>query len=295
MSTMSTSSEASFGNAPPSRGVRQISQSRLGRSDEVDEESSEDQREVIMRYGAPRGMARAPSHGVTPTVPYPHAPPLRNRSASTPNVYQVPRVIPAPPLPNSAANGSWVSHSPAETFSPSSSSTLIGGTAYFAKRMSGGKRSSGESHSTETSETSSQQSPATPYGSVPLDPRGVTPVSRQNSQDAVPQGSTILIKVRCGVVSDTSMPPSTEDPADVFRQDQFIVGVPTEINYASLHHKVLKKLRVCSRSTNIGDSLQIKWVDADNDEVTIKCDADIEAMFGEIKDSGATCVNLIVR
>ena len=81
----------------------------------------------------------------------------------------------------------------------------------------------------------------------------------------------------------------------MFRQDQFIVGVPTEINYASLHHKVLKKLRVCSRSTNIGDSLHIKWVDADNDEITIKCDADIEAMFGEIKDSGATCVNLIVR
>jgi hypothetical protein len=76
---------------------------------------------------------------------------------------------------------------------------------------SGGKRSSGESHSTETSETSSQQSPATPYGTVPSDPRGATPVSRQNSQDAVQgvgvvgNGMTVLVKVRCGEVSPFSL------------------------------------------------------------------------------------------
>ena len=44
-----------------------------------------------------------------------------------------------------------------------------------------------------------------------------------------------------------------------------------------------------------GDLLVLKWIDADNDEIVIKCDADIEAMFGEIKDSGGTCVDLVAR
>jgi cell division control protein 24 len=204
MSARSATSEASFGGP---RSGRLNSGSRLGRYDEVDEENPMDHREEYNRYGPPRGMSRAPSQGIPPTIPYPHAPSLRNRSASSPNVYQIPKVSTAPPLPQSAP---WQSAS-TETFSPpphtlamSSSSTLVGsgGTAYFNKRMSGsgGKRSSGESHSTETSETSSQQSPATPYGTIPGDPRGPTPVSRQNSHDAV-QGMTVLIKVRCGEVS----------------------------------------------------------------------------------------------
>jgi len=212
MSAMSTASEASFG-AP--RSGRLASGSRLGRYDEVEEESSLEQREAFNRFGPARGMSRAPSQGITPTVPYPHPPALRNRSASSPNVYQNPKVSPAPPLPQTAT---WQSTT-TETFSPthtssaaSTSSTLVGsgGTAYFNKRMSGsgGKRSSGESHSTETSETSSQQSPATPYGTVPSDPRGATPVSRQNSQDAVQNvgvnlvgGSNLLVKVRYQDVS----------------------------------------------------------------------------------------------
>jgi len=39
----------------------------------------------------------------------------------------------------------------------------------------------------------------------------------------------------------------------------------------------------------------LKWIDTDDDEITIKCDADIEAMFGEIKDSGMNHVNLVAR
>jgi cell division control protein 24 len=45
----------------------------------------------------------------------------------------------------------------------------------------------------------------------------------------------------------------------------------------------------------VPDTIVIKWVDADEDEITIKCDADIEAMFGEAKDSGMNYVNLIAR
>lgn len=79
-------------------------------------------------------------------------------------------------------------------------------------------------------------------------------------------------------------------------QDQFIIGVPADINYASLHLKVLKKIRLCSSPVaSRGNMVQLKWIDADEDEITIKCDADIEAMFGETKDCGSTCVNLVAR
>ena len=75
-----------------------------------------------------------------------------------------------------------------------------------------------------------------------------------------------------------------------------MIGVPTDISYVTLHQKVLKKIRLCSSTiASSDDMLQLKWIDADDDEITIKCDADIEAMFGETKDSGANCVNLIAR
>nr|XP_018260932.1 cell division control protein 24 [Kwoniella dejecticola CBS 10117]OBR83090.1 cell division control protein 24 [Kwoniella dejecticola CBS 10117] len=301
MSTLSTASEASFGNGINSaRSIGHPSMSRtisgagsriLSRADETEEDSPTEQREAFNRFGPARGMTRAPSHGVQPSVPYP--PQLRNRSASSPNVYQQPKMDPLPPVPVPTQQiphpyaavqhqQQWSGANMDPQLSMSSSSTLVGGTAYFTKRMSaGGKRSSGESHSTETSETTSdQQSPATPYGSVPGDhphTRGATPVSRQNSSDVVgAAGSSVLIKLRCG-------------------EDQFLIGVPQDINFPTLYQKVQKKIRLCSSSRNIGDTLQIKWIDADQDEITIKCDADIEAMIGECMEVGASHVNLIAR
>ncbi|WWC94759.1 hypothetical protein V866_001608 [Kwoniella sp. B9012] len=289
MSTLSTASEASFGpgvgsgsryypHPAMSRTMSGAGSRILQRADEAEEDSPTEQREAFNRYGPARGMARAPSHGVAPTVPYP--PQLRNRSASSPNVYQQPQMVPnsaLPPLPpnqyQQQQQQSW-NTSMDPQLSMSSSSTLVGGTAYFTKRMSaGGKRSSGESHSTETSETTSdQQSPATPYGSVPG-----APVSRQNSSDVVGTGSSsVLIKLRCG-------------------EDQFLIGVPSDINFPTLYQKIQKKIRLCSSSRNIGETLQIKWIDADEDEVTIKCDDDIQAMIGECMEVGASHVNLVAR
>ncbi|WVQ67107.1 uncharacterized protein L199_005301 [Kwoniella botswanensis] len=289
MSTLSTASEASFGpgvgsgsryypHPAMSRTMSGAGSRILQRADEAEEDSPTEQREAFNRYGPARGMARAPSHGVAPTVPYP--PQLRNRSASSPNVYQQPQMAPnsaLPPLPpnqyQQQQQQNW-NTSMDPQLSMSSSSTLVGGTAYFTKRMSaGGKRSSGESHSTETSETTSdQQSPATPYGSVPG-----APVSRQNSSEVVGTGSSsVLIKLRCG-------------------EDQFLIGVPSDINFPTLYQKIQKKIRLCSSSRNIGETLQIKWIDADEDEVTIKCDDDIQAMIGECMEVGASHVNLVAR
>ena len=266
MSALSTTSDASFGMGPPRSG-RQLSQSRLGRAEEIEEESPTEATSGYNhpRYAPARGMARAPSHGVGPTVPYP--PPLRSRSASSPNVYQVPKVSPAvlPTIPSS----SWA-ESP--SLATSSSSTLVGGTAYFTKRQSGSnKRSSSESQNTETSETSSQ-SPATPYDIG----------SRQNSQDVnLFKGPTMVVKIRCG-------------------DDSLTITVPHDIDYAGFHSKVVKKIRTCRGAASLGmDGLgagvQIKWVDADDDEVTLRCDADLEAMWEECKEMGTKVVNIVAR
>ena len=199
----SSSSEQSF-MAGPSRGLRMTS-SRLDMAEMMEEEEEEEQ--PAKRFSSSRGMTRAPSQTVAPTVPYP-PPPLRNRSASTPNVMQPPPPTgrQQPPLPN--MSNSWVGDQqhpqppPNPNYVPDrsgsgSSTTLVGGTAYFSKRMSASNRSSGGSHSTETSETtSSQQSPATPYGVMAGELRGPTPVSRQNSGDG-----TVLLRVKSGDVS----------------------------------------------------------------------------------------------
>ncbi|WVN86432.1 uncharacterized protein L203_101596 [Cryptococcus depauperatus CBS 7841] len=292
MSGVSMASEASFGSgiAGVRPGVsRQTSLARLPQAFEVDEDgNSMEQREAFTRFGPARGMVRAPSHGV-PTVPHP--PPLRSRSASSPNVYQQPTVMGAPVLPYTAGpNGSWTTSAastvqsnmhpysqstPVPGFGPyaSSSTTLVGGTAYFTKRISGEKRSSGGSHhSSTTTETSDQTSPATPYGSGNGDVRGAV---RQNSGDGV--SGSVLIKLRCG-------------------GDQFVLGVPLDIDFVTLYHKIQKKIRLCSsnRPASEHDRLQIRYVDNDGDEIQVKFDSDVEIMFEDARDQSGH-VNLIAR
>jgi cell division control protein 24 len=72
------------------------------------------------------------------------------------------------------------------------------------------------------------------------------------------------------------------------------VSVSPDVNYATLYQKVLKKIRL-GRPVSSNETIQLKWVDADEDEVSLRCDADIEAMFGEVKDSGMGHVNIIAK
>ncbi|ORX40656.1 hypothetical protein BD324DRAFT_13354 [Kockovaella imperatae] len=166
--------------------------------------------EVDMRYAPSRGMPRDA---------------MRSRSASQPHIH--PLNTDLPPVP------SW--QDPA-----SSSSTLVG-------RQSD-KRSSGDSQSTETSESS--HSPVTPYG----------------------MGS-ILVRVKCGA-------------------DTYHVSVPLSLPFSDFYAKVHKKIRMCR---GISDHFLIKWIDLDGDEVTIKCDADVEGMLDDVRDSGEPCVNIVIR
>jgi cell division control protein 24 len=278
-SNASASSEASFGPGV-SRGGLRMNTSRLCMAEEMDEE--DEGLVAPQRFGSSRGMTRAPSHAVTSTVPYP-APSLRNRSASSPNVHpNVPKgVAQVPAIPSMSS--SWAPEQPSypNNHGSGSSTTLVGGTAYFAKRMSAGNRSSGGS--TETSETTSS-SPATPYGMMNGELRGPTPVSRQNSGDG-----TVLLRVKAGEVS-----PSTTAMYSANMQNAFIVSVAPDVNYATLYQKVLKKIRL-GRPVSSGEIIQLKWIDSDDDEVSLRCDADIEAMFGEAKDSGMGHVNIIAK
>jgi cell division control protein 24 len=74
----------------------------------------------------------------------------------------------------------------------------------------------------------------------------------------------------------------------------FSVVLANNADYAQLYEKVAKKIRMI-RGNSGPDLVHIKWVDADNDEVSLRCDADIEAMFDEARELGATYVNLVAR
>ena len=78
-------------------------------------------------------------------------------------------------------------------------------------------------------------------------------------------------------------------------QDQFVISVPASIAFGDFYIKVQKKIRMCRGAAQLSDRITIKWIDLDGDEVTIKCDADIEGMFEETRDSGSNCVHIVVR
>ena len=77
-------------------------------------------------------------------------------------------------------------------------------------------------------------------------------------------------------------------------QNAFMVSVEPDANFATLYQKVLKKIRL-GRPVGVNEQIQLKWIDSEEDEISLRCDADIEAMFGEAKDSGMGHVNIIAR
>ncbi|KAL7418470.1 Guanine nucleotide exchange factor for Cdc42p [Cryptotrichosporon argae] len=236
---------------------------------------------------AARQMTRAPSHGV-PSIPHP--PPLRSRSASSPNVYQHPQVgmatMPATGhghghggIGVSVGNGSWIgeviSEHPGadegaeEALRGGVAGMGIGGTALFARRESSGtgtstavgssgeKRSSSGSQSTQTSESSSQ-SPATPYTHAAAEIRGMPiPVSRKNS------GDSVLVRVKAGEAT-------------------FTLGLPLDASFRALHERVARKLRLAGgKAYDPAAAVKIKWLDSDGDAVVIQDDGDVQMMFAE--------------
>ena len=71
------------------------------------------------------------------------------------------------------------------------------------------------------------------------------------------------------------------------------MGVPFEITYPLLHQKIVKKIRLFRG--NEPTSLSVKWLDSEGDEISLRCDADVEAMFDEAREMGWQPVNLTAK
>jgi cell division control protein 24 len=85
---------------------------------------------------------------------------------------------------------------------------------------------------------------------------------------------TLLLRVKCG-------------------DCHFSVSVPLDVTYPMLHQKIAKKVRLFRGSEPA--SMHIKWVDQDGDEVSLKCDQDVEGMFEEAGELGLPFVTLIAK
>lgn len=218
MSASSATSEASFGNPAGVRQLKsQMSQAKLGRSNEESDEaqyasypgqysssgSDATVRGPPSRLGMRGDMVRTPSQGLTPTMHYPQAPPLRMRSASSPNVYQMPKVASSlPPVPAGRSSPQAWNDSYFNEPSYNPSKSTLGTSASTNSSSAYLKRASASSNATEVSETSSH-SPVTPYSNGVAS--GSLPVSRQGSGDSG-RGSLMMCKVHFVNVSRLLLP-----------------------------------------------------------------------------------------
>lgn len=216
------SRQVSGGSSSLSRGMSEEALPYLGEGEEVLRPSMV---EANARYANGLGMSRTGSYanGTTngsASVPQPHPGALRNRSASSPNVYQVPRMTSGPspsppPLPGSAAmtttssGQSWstndssaynrVPHLGNNGFNPSNLSLTA--TSETENSDFDKKRSSNGSDETELSEVSSR-SPETPYDRNVRDLVPVQPNSRAGSGDStIAYAASVIVKVRFNSVS----------------------------------------------------------------------------------------------
>jgi cell division control protein 24 len=76
-------------------------------------------------------------------------------------------------------------------------------------------------------------------------------------------------------------------------QCSFSLGVPLEIGFQALHQKITKKIRLFRG--NEPSNLIIKWLDAEGDEISLRCDADVEAMFDEARELAWIHISLIAK
>jgi cell division control protein 24 len=63
-----------------------------------------------------------------------------------------------------------------------------------------------------------------------------------------------------------------------------------------LHQKIAKKIRLFRISgPESAAPLLIKWLDAEGDEISLRCDADVEAMFEEARELNWSTINLVAK
>ncbi|GAA5980671.1 hypothetical protein JCM5350_003585 [Sporobolomyces pararoseus] len=218
------------------------------------------------------------------------APPmLRNRSASSPNVYQLPngrfpdnssspqlpegwqaqqqqQAYPTPPPPhkpthkNSGASsgGTVASQSSASIHQKRFSSSSTG-----TNRTSGSSlRSGGLPYSSSTSPSTTYPSSVPPSATLPNLPRAHTSSLSATQSPVIPSAVAVRVKV-------------------YFGEDTFVVVVLDTVLYAELVDKVLKKIRMCGgdRARVEAGSLKLKYQDEDGDRIKITSQEDVAMAF----------------
>lgn len=241
--------------------------------------------DATQRQGLPRQVSQSsvPSYAI--------APPMRNRSVSSPNVYQ----IPGPPPQE---DQEWNPHQqqqqqqyPGRTtphMTPSSSTkanlhkaggTNSGGTIASASSASvNRKRFSSSSNGTDRSSGTSSQSagqtytaatsPATtlpgslpPSAGLPPLPNGASRSYAQGQVPTIPSAVAVRVKVTYG-------------------EDTFVVVVLSSVSYRELLDKILKKIRLCGDRTKVDvASLRLRYQDEDGDRILITSEEDVTMAF----------------
>lgn len=238
-----------------------------------------------------QGLPRQASQSNVPS--YAMAPPMRNRSISSPNVYQIPG-----PAPQEDQEWPQQQQYPGRTtpqMTPSSSAKAnlhrIGGTNSGGTIASGSsasvnqKRFSSSSNGTDRSSGTSSQSagqtytaatsPANtlpgshpPSGSLPPLPNGASRGYAHGSVPTIPSAVAVRVKVTYG-------------------EDTFVVVVLSSVSYRELLDKVLKKIRLCGDRTKVDvASLRLRYQDEDGDRILVTSEEDVTMAFEAIRAMG---------
>lgn len=236
----------------------------------------------------PNNMPRQSSH-TTVATSYAAAPLIRNRSASSPNIYQLPapgsaslsQVEWSPhPDQNSAHPGTAASNSPYIPSVPTLSkgnATDSGGTLASASSRSGAKRSSSSSNGTDRSSGASSQSQGQTYTATtsPANTLAGTQShsAASNGARGYSSGSSRL--------SNSNIPPPVAAASAIrvkvtYGDDTFVVVVLSSVSHRELFSKVLKKIRLCGDRSKVDDtSLRLRYEDEDGDRILITSGEDV--------------------
>ncbi|BGP11166.1 Rho guanine nucleotide exchange factor scd1 [Rhodotorula toruloides] len=213
--------------------------------------------EVTPRMGPGAPVHRQASHQY-PAQNAAAPPMLRNRSASSPNIYQTQdgRIPDSPQMPDGIDQAYHAGG--AAKAGQRGVGTHSGGTISSMSASSQQKRSStASSNATDrSSATSAHSSSALPYASA--NGRGglVSPPA------AAGAASAVRVKV-------------------YFGEDAFVVVVLDNVSYPDLVEKVLKKIRMCGgdKARVEGSAVRLRYRDEDGDRILITSEEDVSMAF----------------
>lgn len=253
---------------------------------------------LVGEESAPRpGVSRQPS--VVNSIASSHSPyngPPRNRSGSTPNIYQIlPPSLP-PTQENEWSGGSdsdprgrgsaqndsdatqhlSLSHKSGGTNSggtlASASSISVSNRKRFSSSSNGTDRSSGASSLSATGvhvqayASASSLTSAPPTSGLPSIPN-TFPRSQFSSSVPIANDTASALRVKV-----------------TFGEDTFVVVVLSNVSYPELVEKVLKKIRLCGDRNNVAaNHLRLRYMDEDGDRILITSEEDVAMAIEGVK------------